>query len=257
MLSFFGHYFYTKLHLLFPARNTDDQRKHFLASNLKLCEINWWKNVLVNSEINCFFLNCFSPGNAPKVTQRHPWYVLASLAMARYAWTNPTKSSKVICYLSLVNIPIHKIKDIDTLLPEIPMLKASCNLIGQEHFCPITCEPEFFQIKWFAQENRNVQCFKLLPENCNEKKLWKVKKPSIFVPILNPFCHFRANEKFSWKPTFITFFSFSKFLLLCRISEKNRERIPRIVTDVEADGRTVANVRGQVWIHWSPLARVQ
>ena len=177
--------------------------------------------------------------------------------MARYAWTNPTKSSKVICYLSLVNIPIHKIKDIDTLLPEIPMLKASCNLIGQEHFCPITCEPKFFQIKWFAQENRNVQCFKLLPEKCNEKKLWKVKKPSIFVPILNPFCHFRANEKFSWKPTFITFFSFSKFLLLCRISEKNRERIPRIVTDVEADGRTVANVRGQAWIHCSPLARVQ
>ena len=144
--------------------------------------------------------------------------------MARYVWTNPTKSSKVICYLSL-NIPIHKIKGIDTLLPEIPMLKKSCNLIGQEHFCNITCEPEFFQIIWFVQENRNVQCFKLLPEKCNEKKLWKVKKPSIFVPNLNPFCHFRANNKFSWKPNFITFFSFLKFLLLCRISEKKQRTV--------------------------------
>ena len=41
-----------------------------------------------------------------------------------------TKSSSLKCYLSLVKISLQKIKYTDVLIPEVLMIKESCNLIG-------------------------------------------------------------------------------------------------------------------------------
>ena len=99
---------------------------------------------MIHLEINrCLILNYFLPGNTPKTTEKYPWKILASLGMARHAWIHPTKSSRLTRYLFLVNISMQKIKDIHAFLPEILMIKESCNLIIGEHFGPfqqaITC----------------------------------------------------------------------------------------------------------------------
>ena len=51
--------------------------------------------------------------------------LLTHLGMTGHTWT---------CYLSLMNISIQKIKEIDALLPGILMIKEFSNLIEQEHF---------------------------------------------------------------------------------------------------------------------------
>ena len=58
----------------------------------------------------------------------------AYFGMAGHAWTHPTEICSLTCYLSLLDISIQKIKEINALLLEILMIKESCNLIGQEHF---------------------------------------------------------------------------------------------------------------------------
>ena len=47
-------------------------------------------------------------------------------------WTPPTEISGLRCYLSLLNISMQKIKDIDAFLSEIFMIKESFNMTQQE-----------------------------------------------------------------------------------------------------------------------------
>ena len=67
-------------------------------------------------------------------------------------WIHPTKNS---AYLSLVNISLQKIQEIDALLPEILVIKEYCNLTGQEHF-GLQFVNQNFPYTGFADERRKL-----------------------------------------------------------------------------------------------------
>ena len=68
---------------------------------------------------------------------------LGKLSVAGHAWTQPTKSSSLGCYLYLVDISMQKIQDTTTFLLEILMVKKSWNLIGPEYFSLILVKQNF------------------------------------------------------------------------------------------------------------------
>ena len=89
-----------------------------------------------------------------------------------YAWTHPTKSSSLIYYLSIVDISMQKIKEIDALLPELSMTRESCCLIEQEHF-------DILLVK---------KCFHIY-------EVWTNKRRILITLILNSFQQ-KVNKKF-------------------------------------------------------------
>ena len=120
-------------------RNIDDQR-------IRQC---YWTgvNFSLSLETGCiklkyfcllrnksFILSYFQPDNERKTIKRNPWWVSANSSKGGYASKNPTKSSSLWCHLLFVNISIEKIEDIYAFLPEILIIKESCNLIGWGHF---------------------------------------------------------------------------------------------------------------------------
>ena len=140
-------------------RNIDDQR-------IRQC---YWTgvNFSLSLETGCiklkyfcllrnksFILSYFQPDNERKTIKRNPWWVSANLGKGGYALKNPTKSSSLWCHLLFVNISIEKIEDIYAFLPEILIIKESCNLIGWEHFG--NSWNRIFSYR-FALENKELQ----------------------------------------------------------------------------------------------------
>ena len=88
-------------------------QEHILIFNLKSFILNWWKNAFAYLEINWSFILIYAQfGNASKTPQIDPCQVCVNLDMAMHAWTCPIKSRRKICYLSLVNVSMQKIIDI-------------------------------------------------------------------------------------------------------------------------------------------------
>ena len=97
----------------------------------------------------------FSQEMPPRLTKGTPdmsGQVWAWLDMSGHTQLN--ESSSLTWYLSLVNIYMQKIKDIDALLSEILLIKEYCNLTGWEHFNLYNLSTKISPDMRLAQENR-------------------------------------------------------------------------------------------------------
>lgn len=68
------------------------------------------------------------------------------MGVAGHAEAHPTKCSSLPYYISLMDISTQKIKEIDSLLPEISMIKKKLQPDWTRAFKQITCKPGFSQI---------------------------------------------------------------------------------------------------------------
>ena len=78
-----------------------------------------------------------------------------------HTWTHSAKSSNLTCYLSLVNISMQKITEIDTLILVISMIKDFHNLIGWEHFCLKLVNQKFHRYELCTKKQRAAMYFTL------------------------------------------------------------------------------------------------
>ena len=97
-------------------------------------------------------------------------------------------------------------------LPEIQMIKESCNLIGQEHSL--------------------VYNLKLCVSNY--WKYYRAYRASKNLPFIGQIRFFLGNP-------ILSLFSVSRFLSLCKISDKSNEILGKLVTDIQKDVRICMN----------------
>lgn len=109
------------------------------------------------------YMIIFSQGMLPRLTKgtsEKSGQVWAWLDMSGHTQSN--ESSSLAWYLSLVNISMEKIKDIDALLSEILMIKEYCNHTGWEHFGLYNLSTKIFPGMQLAQEKRAAMSFVLV-----------------------------------------------------------------------------------------------
>ena len=122
--------------------------------------------------------------------------------MTGQAWTLPTKNSSIGCYLPLVSISLHKIKNIHAFLPDIDDQRILQSDWMRE-FWPTTYKAEFSQV-WDLQrktDNCKFFQFRIFPAKNNDEILWKLKKTPFWA-------HFRGNKNFFTKSASVIFFCF-------------------------------------------------
>ena len=127
------------------------------------------------------------------------------------------------------------------LLPEIWMIKESCNLIGQWHFGlkfthSLVNANLLTEIRGLHRktDNFNIFHFSFLLQQKVLENFLKSHKNSILGPFRVFFANFKANKIFLEKPI-LFFFSVSRFLLMCRMSGKKNRFRGKLVTDVQTD----------------------
>ena len=89
-------------------------------------------------------------------------------------------------------------------------------------FYSITCEPEFSQLWSLHRKTENCNVFHLI--YFQQKVMIKSYENSKKLPF-GPFLHISEQTRIFLENQFLSLFSASIFLLLCRISEKTNEQI--------------------------------
>ena len=127
------------------------------------------------------------------------------------------QSDSLTCYLSLANTFMHMIKEINALLPKTLMIIIILESEWTRALWPKTCKQEFSQIWGLHQktDNYNVLCFRLLQAKVMTKFCEKYKKLHF-----EPFLKLLGQTRIFLRYSFLSLFSISRFLLLCKISEK-------------------------------------
>lgn len=149
--------------------------EHILAYNLKITELNWWKNALAYLGINwSLALDYFFIWDCPKGYPKGPLVSLGKFGSGWACKIYPCKKSNKLSVLQ-----------------------------------PVTCQLKFSQIWGLNKktENCNVFHFRLLLAKSTDKT------PKKTTPFWVLFSYFKAKKNFQGKSTSVAFFV-SRFLLL-------------------------------------------
>ena len=144
--------------------------------------------LLPYSLINLYFWIIFNVAIPPPHQPNSPLTSLDNLSVDGHAWSHPSSSSSLTCYLSLVTISMQKNQEIVSF-HRYEWSKNPAIWLG-ESILALPCEAEFFQIGVCSRKQRIAKSF--ISGYFQRHVMTKLYENQAFLPIIGQF--FKKNS---------------------------------------------------------------